>query len=140
MTLIIALGLTILTFAFIAYPFFRRTAHSADTAEDTKLRELYSQRDTTYSMLKELEFDSQSGLITDQDRQDLEARYKKKAISVLKEIDNVEQGVDEEEQIEKQVAELRQRQFCPQCGARYQEQDRFCSHCGANLKQGGQVD
>ena len=142
MNVVFAVLLTALAFGFVAYPFFRRRPHSVDITGDKKLDELYSRRDTTYSMLKELEFDFQSGTLTDEDYRELEAGYKSKAISILKEIDNVEKGSGVEEEIDKWVAELRQGtgQFCPQCGAKCQESDKFCSHCGTSLDRGGDVD
>jgi cytochrome c-type biogenesis protein CcmI len=141
-TIFIAILLTVLTFAFIAYPLLKQRVRSVDSVEDEKSQELHTKRDTTYSMLKELEFDLQSGILTEEDYQDLEARYKRKAISILRDIDDVGKDTEVEEEIEKQVLELRQSkgQFCPQCGARRQEGDRFCSHCGASLRQGEHVD
>jgi len=141
-TIFIAILLTVLTFAFIAYPLLKQRVRSVDSVEDEKSQELHTKRDTTYSMLKELEFDLQSGILTEEDYQDLEARYKRKAISILRDIDDVGKDTEVEEEIEKQVLELRQSkgQFCPQCGARRQEGDRFCSHCGASLRQGERID
>lgn len=161
MTIFVALVLTVLTFAFIVYPLFKQRLRSVASVEDEKLQELYSKKSTTYSMLKELEFDFQSGILTDEDYRSLETRYKGKAISTLRDIDNLEKAPEMEDEIEKQVQKLRRgkstsvddesekeilelRQskgrFCPQCGARRQEDDRFCSHCGANLSQGGRID
>ena len=142
MTAFITILLTVATFAFITYPLFKRRLRSVDSAEDEKLRELHSRRDTTYSMLKELEFDFQSGILTEEDYRNLEARYKGKAISILRDIDDVAEGSGVEEEIERQVLELRRDKgrFCPQCGARCQEEDRFCSHCGASLSRGEDVD
>ncbi len=142
MTLFVVLVLTVLTFGFVAYPFFKRRSPSVDVVGDEKLRELHSKRDTVYSFLKELEFDFQSGILTDEEYRDLEARYQRKAISILRDIDDVEKGSGVEEEIEKQVLELRREKgrFCPQCGARCQESDRFCSHCGTSLSQGEGVD
>ncbi len=110
MTIFITLLLTVLTFGFIVSPFFRQKMRLVDSVEDDKSQELYSKRDTTYSMLKELEFDYKSGILAKEDFQELEARYKKKAIATLKDIDSLEKGVDadEEDGIEKQVAQLRQ--------------------------------
>ena len=142
MTVFVALILVVLTFAFVVYPLFKRRLPSANSVGDEKLQELYSERDTTYSMLKELEFDFQSGILTEEDYRDLEARYKRKAISILRDIEGLEKGISVEEEIEKQVQELRWSKgwFCPQCGARCQEGDRFCSRCGTSLRQGGHVD
>ena len=94
MTVFIAILLAVLTFAFVVYPFLKRRSRSVESVGDEKLQELYSQRETTYSMLKELEFDFQSGMLTEEDYRDLEARYKGKAISILKDIDNLEKGND----------------------------------------------
>ena len=106
----VALLITVVTFAFIVSPFFRQRARPVTTAENVRLSELQSHRDTAYSMLKELEFDFQSGVLTEADYRDLEARYQNKAISVLKEMDAAAQGtaVDEQDdEIERQVRTLR---------------------------------
>ncbi len=130
--------ITVLTFIFITYPFFKKRSglSIAGAVADDKLQELHSRRDTAYSMLKELEFDFQSGILTDEDYKDLEARYKGKAISILREIDSLAKDDDIEDLIEKQVMALRRskERFCRQCGARRRQDDRFCSHCGANLR------
>ncbi len=142
MTVFIGILLTVLIFAFIIYPFFKQRLRSADSVEDEKFRELHSRRDTTYSMLKELEFDFQSGILTDEDYRDLEARYKGKAISILRDIDDLGKDTEVEEEIEKQILELRRSKgrVCSQCGTRCHKDARFCSHCGASLGQGGHVD
>ncbi len=161
MTVFIAVVLAVLTFAFIIYPLFRQRLPQEGLAEDEKLQELRSKRDTTYSMLKEMEFDLQSGILTKEDYRELEARYKRKAISILRDIadlkadtnvvDEIEKRVlelrqkkssSEDEQLEKETAKLRRSKgrFCSQCGTKYQESDRFCSRCGTSLSQGEPVD
>ncbi len=142
MSVFIAVVLTALTFAFIIYPLLRQRSPKVGLTEDEKLQELSSKRDTTYSMLKEMEFDLQSGILTKEDYRDLEARYKRKAISILRGIDDLKAGTNMEDEIEKRVLELRRSKgrFCPQCGTKYHEGDRFCSRCGTSLSQGEQVD
>ena len=137
MTNLVALLLTALTFAFIAYPFFRRKpALLTESGEDPRLEELHSRRDTTYSMLKELEFDFRSGILTEDDYRALESRYKGKAISILKNIDNLDTADDVDGEIERLVAEQRQGgdRFCPQCGGKVKENARFCYFCGASME------
>ncbi|MFC1987547.1 zinc-ribbon domain-containing protein [Chloroflexota bacterium] len=142
MIVFIAVLLTISTFIFIAYPLFRQRATPVDSADDDKLQGLNIKRDTAYSMLKELEFDFHSGILSEEDYLDLEKRYEQKAISILKDTDKLEKGTDIDEEIEKQVAGLRQskKRFCPQCGTKHDEGDRFCSHCGTEVKQGESGD
>ena len=114
-------------------------------------------------MLKELEFDLQSGLLTEQEYRDLETRYKRKAISILKDVDGLEKGIGKdndvedaieaqvkkmrlarnpqgkgnqvEDDIEKEVLKVRQSRgaFCTKCGTKTQGGDRFCASCGARL-------
>ena len=93
--------ISVLTFAFITYPFLRNkpVPLATDSVEDSKLHELNSKKETTYSMLKELEFDRQSGLLTEEDYKDLETRYKGKAISILKDIDGLTKDDDVEDVI-----------------------------------------
>ena len=97
MTVFVAVALAVLTFAFVTYPLLKQRTRLVDSVEDEKFRELHSRRDTTYSMLKELEFDFQSGILTDEDYRDLETRYKRKAISILRDADDLEKGTEEEE-------------------------------------------
>ena len=129
MTVFIAILLTVATFIFITYPLFRQKVIFADSVDDDKLKELNIKRDTAYSMLKELEFDFHSGILSEEDYRELEKRYKQKAISILKDADKLGEGANVDDEIEKQIAELRQSKSgsCPQCGARNQEEDRFCS-------------
>ena len=107
MTLFFGLLLTAVAFALVTYPFYRQRARQVSAAENEKLRELQSRRDTSYSMLKELEFDHASGILTEEDYHDLQERYKKKAIKVLKEMDGLGQAIGEEDDIERRVLELR---------------------------------
>ncbi|MDP2729458.1 MAG: hypothetical protein Q8O55_03120 [Dehalococcoidales bacterium] len=107
MTIFVALVLTAATFAFVTYPLLKRKPALSGSFEDEELGELSSRRNTTYSMLKELEFDFQSGVLTEEDYHDLEERYKKKAISILKGIDNLDKSPEADDEIEKQVLNLR---------------------------------
>lgn len=156
MIILSALVLTVLTFVFIVYPLIKQTARPAHAANDDKQHELYSRRDTTYSMLKELEFDFQSGILTEDDYNDLSARYKNQAISILKHLDDAEKETNPEDEIEKQILGLRRGTGQRRPGtignsgkdAAIEEQiekkiqnlrqgtERFCSQCGAKHQTG----
>ncbi len=107
MIVFVVLVLTVLAFAFIAYPFLRQKSPSVAATEDEQLQELHSRRDTTYSMLKELEFDKESGILSDEDYLELETRYKGKAISILRGIDDVGKGNEVEDEIENRIQKPR---------------------------------
>lgn len=66
-----------------------------------------------------------------------EAGGKGEAISIFRDVHDLEESPEIDEAIERQVRELRQAKHlvCPQCGARYQERDQFCSHCGTGLNK-----
>lgn len=143
MNIFFAILLTVVAFAFLAYPLLRghRRAVTAVTdpdAGDERVDGLLTRRDTTYSMLKELEFDYHSGLLSEEDYRDLDARYRGKAISILKNLDQAgPAGDDAGDVIERQVAEMRRgkQRFCLQCGVALRPASRFCANCGANLEQ-----
>ncbi|MDP3879946.1 MAG: zinc-ribbon domain-containing protein [Dehalococcoidales bacterium] len=151
MTIFVGMLLTVISFAFIAYPLLKQKPRLADSADDENLLELQSRRDTTYSMLKELEFDYRSGILTEEDYHDLETKYKEKAVSILKDIDGSEAVDEEEDEIEKQVRKLRQSKAPPRTqpvmkagkekpaeaeieqnvAKLRQQKRRFCPQCGA---------
>ena len=136
MTIFITLLLTIAAFAAVAYPFLRRKPTPITFTEDERMQELHLKRDATYAMLKELEFDFKSGTLTEEDYSDLEARYRTKAVSILKKLDGLQEESLPEDEIEKQIKKLRRRRghFCPQCGAKQPTSARFCADCGARLE------
>ena len=109
MTVFLAILLTVITVTFIAYPLFWHRWAITGPIEDEKLNELNSKRDTTYSMLKELEFDFQSGILGEEDYRELKGRYKGKAISILRDIDGLDKNTRIDKEIERQVQQLRQK-------------------------------
>lgn len=56
------------------------------------LQQLLFQRDTVYAAMKELEFDLATGKLSQQDFNQLHERYKRKAVAILKRIDDARAG------------------------------------------------
>ncbi len=108
MTIVVAVVLAIVTFAVVITPFFREKLRPVSAVTDEKSQELLFKRDTTYAMLKELEFDYQSGVLTEADYRDLKYRYKRKGVSILKDIDSLPQSTRSriDAAIEKRVGQL----------------------------------
>ena len=59
-------------------------------SERSELEDLYIQREGTYSTLKELEFDHETGKLIDDDYKELRMRYSSEAVQILKRIDELE--------------------------------------------------
>jgi len=64
--------------------------------------------------LRELEFDRQTGKISDADYAPLKARYSEEAVAVMRAAESGRRG-------------------CPTCGPRPEADAEFCSRCGAPL-------
>ena len=160
MTIFAALVLTILTFIAVILPFFRQKTRPLYAVTNEESQELLFKRDTTYAMLKELEFDYKSGVLTEADYRDLEDRYKRKGVSILKDIDSLtgETGIDTaiekrgkrlrqkqpltiSDEIEGRIAGLRQRkpsnvsdEIEDKIRSLRQSKGRFCSQCGTRYQ------
>ncbi len=106
MIILIVLALTVPTFAFIVYPFFRQGLHLVDLVDDE---------------ISQGSLENVAGVEEEIEKQ-IQGVRRGKASNM-------------EEEIEKKIAQLRQSkgQFCPKCGAKHQPDDRFCSRCGAIL-------
>ena len=127
--------LAILGFVAVAYPFMQRRETTVASSDGEEYNELHFKRDTTYSMLKELEFDLRAGSLSEEDYRELEKHYKNKAISILKKIDKLQADEKQpEDMIEAEVRRLRKSgSFCPQCGHRRPSNAHFCPNCGNHL-------
>ena len=85
------LAIALPALALVVWPLVRPRAATAataggDTGADPRL-ELAEERDTVYRALKELAFDHETGLIEDDDYQELRARYEGRAAEVLRALD-----------------------------------------------------
>lgn len=82
--------------AFVAWPLLmgrtRPEEFLGEEAAEPVLQRLLFQRDTIYAAMKELEFDQAMGNLSQEDFQQLQERYKRKAVAVLKRIDDAKAG------------------------------------------------
>ena len=145
----IAIALVIVgSIALVAYPLFRRS-DELDVAfvglSDPVLENLVTQRDATYSAIKDLENDHAMGKLSDQDYRSLRAKYEMKAVAILQELDAFSGSKPDgkssanDELIENEVARLRRGSpsgslKCPKCGTAHTADDVFCAKCGTSLR------
>lgn len=94
MTLGVALAclLGLVLVAWLLLPVAREAGgvETPPTDERSELEDLYIQREGTYSTLKELDFDHETGKLILDDYRELRSRYSEEAILILKRIDELE--------------------------------------------------
>ncbi len=144
-TIVIALVI-VGSIAFVAYPLFRRS-DELDVAfvgvSDPVLENLVTQRDATYSAIKDLENDHSMGKLSDADYRSLRAKYETKAVAILQELDALGasngKSAMNDASIEDEVARLRRASgtatmSCPKCKTPCSADDVFCAKCGTSLR------
>ncbi len=139
--------------AAVLYPLRRHYERDESGEARLQLRELVAKKETLYSTLKELDFDRVAGKLSEEDFRQLEARYRARAIEVLKAIDTLKGEAPEDDEelaiaMEREILALRAKieappppsqpeappePSCSGCGFPIRDTDNFCPHCGADL-------
>ena len=142
-TILLALLLAGLVVAYVSWPLVRPGKVAVD--RDGPLADLILRKDTVLESIKELEFDRQTGKLSEEDFQRLDGRLRQQAIVLLRQI---EQQMPEAAGMEAELEEaIRQRRTtterastpeetaptCPHCQALVRPNDRFCPQCGFAL-------
>jgi ribosomal protein L40E len=106
--LIVGTLLAVASLCYVLYPLFR-----TEGAVVARARDVYSPRQSpAIDALRELEFDRQTGKISDADYEPMKARYTEQALAVMRAGDS---------------------RVCERCGPRPEQDAEFCSRCGAAL-------
>ena len=109
--LLIGTALAVASLCFVLYPLFR--ADITVTQRNVALRGGAKPRPSmAVDALRELEFDRETGKISDSDYEPLKARYTEQALAVMR---------------------AGTAAVCEKCGARPERDAEFCSNCGAAL-------
>lgn len=116
MEIIFTVVLAGVAIAAAGYPLFKaRTEEALTVAGETVTESLRAQRDAVYASIKELDFDHEMGNLSGKDYADLRERYTRKAVAILKALDEQlklapvgawDEGLDDA--IEREVAAVRQ--------------------------------
>jgi ribosomal protein L40E len=106
--LLVGTALAVASLCYVLYPLFR-----ADTALIPRpLPDAGSRQSPAIDALRELEFDRETGKISDADYGPMKARYTEQALAVMRAGDA---------------------RVCQSCGPRPERDAEFCSKCGAAL-------
>lgn len=116
MEIIFTVVLAGVAIAAAGYPLFKaRTEEALTVAGEAAMESLRTQRDAVYASIKELDFDHEMGNLSGKDHTDLRERYTRKAVAILKALDEQprlapvgawDEGLDDA--IEQEVAAVRQ--------------------------------
>lgn len=143
---LIAAGLVI----FIGEPLVRRHTHETlDSAQDQEVEQLTLQKETLYTAIRDLDFDYQTGKVDEHDFTELRSRLENEAIDLLRALDEVDPFASLDDELERQIAALRQTpsapavaalhglsapSACTHCGTPLQGDENFCAACGHALR------
>lgn len=136
--LIIGTMLAVGALAFVLYPVFFGVPRVPDASRAPS--EKSSPRETAIAALREIEFDRETGKLSDSDYAELKTRYTQEAIYAMRREQEggttaaapIDASVDDE--IEAAVlAYRRTHTSCPTCGPRPEPDAAFCSTCGRYL-------
>jgi len=169
--ILIVLAIAIVVSVFISLPFFRKNRFDQPYLEEEtdpiqgkliqRLNALNNEKESLYNALKDIEFDYELGKLSKSDFEGLNLSYKSKAISILKEIDEIDNEInlkvkefnleednineskeisEEEDVIEREILQFRKsgntidpQIECLNCGKECNPNDVFCSKCGNKL-------
>ena len=106
--LLVGTALAIASLCYVLYPLFRADLAVAPRAH----RDATRGQSPAVDALRELEFDRQTGKISDDDYGALKTRYTEQALAVMRAGDA---------------------RVCERCGPRPEQDAEFCSKCGAAL-------
>ena len=167
---IVVLAISIVVSAYISKPFFLKSRLEEPSLEEERngvradlmqrLKALRDEKDSLYNSIKDIEFDYEIGKLSKKDFEELDISYKRKAIYLIKEIDEAEGrinltgtgkkaisdaksvGEGKSVQAHTEMEILRSRKptdtidphmKCLNCGKDCNRDDIFCSKCGNKL-------
>lgn len=121
--------------AFVLYPVFFGVPRSTPMPTSTPTHE----GDTAVAALREIEFDRETGKLSDADYAELKARYTKEAIRAMRRGQSVESAPQATETLDDEIeaavrAYRHQHANCPTCGPRPEPDALYCSTCGRYLR------
>lgn len=123
--------LALAALTFVLYPLFSdvRPRH----ANAYRVEREPTPAQAAITALREVEFDRETGKLSDADYAKLKAEYTREALAALRAEDAASAGVDDDE-VEAAILKYRTHVLsCPSCGPRPEPDAVYCSSCGRYL-------
>lgn len=128
--LIVGAVLAVIALIFVLHPLFDDSARPSRRAKRQKVEAPSAE---AVQALREIEFDRETGKLSDSDYGVLKTRYTREAVAALREEESELSG-DRGDAAEAVILRYRQRQLgCAVCGPRPEPDAVYCSHCGRYL-------
>jgi hypothetical protein len=126
----IVLTLLFITVAgiFISIPLMRGGRQEVDSVS-IRLEEAGARKEAALGSLVDIENERLIGKLSTGDFEILRDEYEAEALAALKELDAIEQGEADDDELEAEIAAIRARMECPECGGP-RVPGEACSKCG----------
>ncbi len=119
----LAAALALAALYFILKPLVEDRSQRATDPPLSPVEKLQREKEGVFLAIREVEFDHRTGVVSDEDHAALIARYKARAVELMKEIDGLAVTL-----ADPGTASPPPR--CPACGAETTIANRFCTRCG----------
>lgn len=148
-------ALTVYTLAKIVSPFLedRREQLRFELLDEEvqQIERLVARKSVLMQSLRDIEFDHETGKLSDRDYERLKKKYERRAVRVMRDLNDLRGDADRDEEIdsalEGRLEEKADRPTepaadrrddsaeidCPECGKALEPEARFCSQCGTPL-------
>jgi cytochrome c-type biogenesis protein CcmH/NrfF len=124
---IAALALVVL--AWVALP-LRRGPQIDDPLPSLQLEEAHAKKRAALVAILDLENEQATGKLSPGDFAVLRSEYETQALAALREADALRDSTFDDDALEKEIAALRERLRCPNCGAARRPGEQ-CEQCGS---------
>lgn len=126
--IIVIVVLVAISVAYISRPLVRG-ARGAPDVTALKLEEAGARKDAALGALVDIENERLIGKLSHSDFELLRDEYESEALAALKELDVLAEGTTEDDELEAEIAAMRERMACPECGG-LRIPGEACSKCG----------
>lgn len=114
--------------AYVASPLLR--GPRVELRDPGRVEEAEARKHSALSAIIDLEAERDAGKLTQEDFESLKATADAAALAALAEADLAANSELDDDELEREIAEMRERLACPECGALRSPGER-CAACGA---------
>ena len=113
--------------AYVAAPIVR--GPRVQSTDPGRLEEADARKRSALTAIVDLESERDAGKLSESDFDSLRATAEAEALAALAEADLVASGNLDDDELEREIAEMRDRMACPECGA-MRAPGKRCARCG----------